>query len=341
MMYSTLDGTRAVPAGRALAAVRAVLPASAEMVVLAERDRIGEARVAGRRLRVGWAGEGWTADIRPFLDGHSGVDVVAARRLSPGARDGLDRAGIGWVDELGNAEISLGTLVISRTGRPEIAPTRPHRWTPGVVSVAEALLCGIDAKVSATVAATGLSTGTCTNALRVLTDMRLLEADAQRGRRSGRRIFDNDALLAAYAEAAAAFERPEQVAVGVTWRDPITGLQQLAPRLMSQDVRWAATGAVAAMLLAPLLTNFGTFMIYVDAQTVSALESVARSVGLKPIDGGRLILRSMPIGWTEGSRRLIENVHVAPWPRVYVDLKNLGVRGEEAAEHLVEVCRDR
>ena len=32
-----------------------------------------------------------------------------------------------------------------------------------------------------------------------------------------------------------------------------------------------------------------------------------------------------------------EGIHVAPWPRVYADLRLVGVRGEEAAEHL----RDR
>ncbi len=28
-----------------------------------------------------------------------------------------------------------------------------------------------------------------------------------------------------------------------------------------------------------------------------------------------------------------------PWPRAYADLRKVGVRGEEAAEHLKEVCR--
>jgi len=298
-------------------------------------------KVAGRRFRVGWAGEGWTADVRPFLDSDSRVDVLAARRLSPGALAALEEAQVGWVDELGNAAISIGNLVVSRTGRAEVPPVRPPRWTPGFVSVAEAILCGIDATVSATAAATGLSTGTCTNALRTLTDLGLLETDAQRGRGAGRRVVDSDALLNAYADAATALSSPDQVAVGVTWRDPITGLTDLAPRLLSRNVQWAATGAVAAAVVAPLLTNVGTAVVYVDAPTVPALERVARSLDLKPIEGGRLILRPMPIGWTAASRKLIAGLLVAPWPRVYVDLRNLGVRGEEAAEHLVEVCRDR
>ena len=34
-----------------------------------------------------------------------------------------------------------------------------------------------------------------------------------------------------------------------------------------------------------------------------------------------------------------EDMRVAPWPRVYADVKLVGVRGEEAAEHLREVVR--
>jgi len=321
--------------------LRAVLPASTQMEVVTARGAISEVKLAGRRLRVGWAGEGWTADVGLFVESGSGVDVVAARRLSPGARETLDEARVGWVDELGNAEISAGAVVISRTGRPEPTPARPPRWTPGFVSVAEAILCGIAATVAETAEATGLSTGTCTNALRMLTDLGFLETDAERGRGAGRRVVDSDALLAAYAEAATALASPAQVAVGVTWRDAINGLADLAPLLLSREIYWAATGAVAAALLAPLLTNVGTAVVYVDASTVPALESVARSVDLKPIEGGRLVLRPMPIGWTARSRRLIDGVYLAPWPRVYVDLRNLGVRGEEAAEHLVEVCRGR
>jgi hypothetical protein len=37
----------------------------------------------------------------------------------------------------------------------------------------------------------------------------------------------------------------------------------------------------------------------------------------------------------------IDGLRVAPWPRVYVDLQRTGVRGEEAAEHLIEVIRER
>jgi len=34
-------------------------------------------------------------------------------------------------------------------------------------------------------------------------------------------------------------------------------------------------------------------------------------------------------------------IRVVPWPRVYADLRLVGVRGEDAAEHLREVMRGR
>ena len=292
--------------------------------------------VAGRRLRVVWAGEGWTGDVRAVIDSRGRVDVVAARRLSPGARQVLNGVGVGWVDELGNAEISIGSLIVSRTGRADIAVVAPPRWTPAFVSVAEAILCEVEPTVVATTAATGLSTGTCTNALRTLADLGFLATGAARGRSAGRRVVDRLALLQGFAVAATALASKDEVAVGVTWRDPLRGLADLAPRLSSRGVRWAATGSAAAAVMAPLLTTIGTTVVYVDAATAPALHLVARSLDLRPIEGGRLVLRPAPIGWTDRSRRLVDGIYVAPWPRVYVDLRGLGVRGEDAAAHLAE-----
>ena len=326
---------------RAIDALRAVLPGTVELSEVAMGPGGAEVMLAGGKLCVAWAGEGWVGDVRPFARGTSTVDVVAARRMSPGARAALDEAGVGWVDELGNAEISTGSLVVSRTGRAESTPVAPARWTPAFVSVAEAILSGATPTVAATVAATGLSTGTCTNALKLLTDLELLESNAERGRTSGRCVADRDVLLHAYAEAATALASPIQVSVGVTWRDPVQGLIDLAPRLAEHGTTWAATGVAAAAVMAPLLTNVGSAVIYVDAATAPALEMVARSAGLKPIEGGRLVLRPAPIGWTPKTMSLVDGLQVAPWSRVYVDLRNLGVRGEKAADHLAEVFNER
>lgn len=103
--------------------------------------------------------------------------------------------------------------------------------------------------------ATGLSTGSCTNALRTLTDLGLLTATARRGRGSARQISDPDRLLDEYAVAAAAMLPAIALTVGVTWRNPVAGLSETGKRWEKVGVVWAATGNVAASVLAPYLTT--------------------------------------------------------------------------------------
>lgn len=297
--------------------------------------------VAGRAIEVKWVGEGNLGDVRRVLAGVRRPDVVVGRRLSPGARDALEQAGVSWVDESGAAAIVLGTILVSRTGHPVPPPSRRARWGPATLSVAESLLCGTPATVASAQKATGLSTGSCTTALRTLTELGLLEAEAARGRDAGRRVRDVHALLSAYAAAADALRPPGSLQVGVTWRDPVAGLGEIGRIWTSRGVGWCATGAVAAAILAPHLTSIGAAEAYVDADTLPGLEAAAAEARLKPIEGGRLRLRPMP---TQGVRRLASEVgglRVAPWPRVYVDLRAVGVRGEEAAEHLLEVMHGR
>ena len=82
-------------------------------------------------------------------------------------------------------------------------------------------------------------------------------------------------------------------------------------------------------------------MIYIDAATIPALHETATRIGLKPIIGGRLTLRPFPTISVARMAETVEGVRLAPWPRVYVDLRETGVNGEEAADHLREVCRAR
>lgn len=316
-----------------------VLPPAAHPLVVAESSEAFV--VAGQALRIAWVGEGRLGDVKRLLAGDARPDVVAARHLSPGARDAATRAGVSWVDETGAAEVALGTILVSREGRPVPVDAQPPRWAPSTLVVAEALLCGAEATVSAVREATGLSTGSCANTLRALTELGLLEADAPRGRAAGRRVLDAGALLGAYADAAAALRPAEQLQVGVLWRDPVAGLADLGRRWTEAGVDWCATGAVAAAVVAPLLKNVGAAEVYVGADTLAGLAAIAERSGLRPIEGGRLMLRPAP---SRGALRFATEageLRVAPWPRIYADLRTLGVRGEEAAEHLWEVIDGR
>jgi hypothetical protein len=293
-------------------------------------------------IQVKWAGDGDLRRVRALLAdlrSGSGSFVVVARRLSPGAREALSQADVGWVDETGAAEISLPSLVVSRSGRSPEVPEREPRWSPSVFAVAEALLCGTSATVSATEKTTGLSKASCATALRTLTELGLLRADARRGRASGRRIADPDRLLDAYAAVAATVVPKAAVRVGVAWRDPVAGVVEVGTRWSRSQVAWAATGMTAAAVLAPYLTSINTADVYVDADTHRELEVVAEAAGLRPIEGGRLTLRPFPTVAVRRLATVYDDLRLAPWPRVYADLRVTGVRGEEAAEHLREVIR--
>lgn len=326
---------------RVLSALRAVLPPAAVVTVVSSLKGETELALAGRTVRACWVGEGRLGVLKAVLESPRRPEVVVGRHFTPGGKDALAQAGVSWVDETGAAEIALESIIVSRTGRTLAPEPTPPRWTPAVVAVAEALLCGVGATVLATSTATGLSTGSCTAALRTLVELELLSARQARGRGSSREVVDPGRLLEAYVPAATALAPALYLTVGITWRDPVAGLRELGRRWTSANVSWAATGAVAAELLAPLLTSTGTVEAYVKARTIAELDGLARTSGLRPMEGGRLTLRPFPTAASETLATLHDGVAIAPWPRVYVDLIHRGVRGEEAAEHLREVTHVR
>lgn len=328
---------------RAIAALRAVLPSAAASTIYLTTSGQLDLRVNGIRVDIEWIGDGRLVDARRFITNsrQRSNTVAVARSLSPGARTALTDADIGWIDETGAAEIAIDSLVIVRDGKPQPRADRPLRWTPSVLAAAEALLCGVTATVAATQAATGLSTGSSFNALRTLTDLGLLVASSDRGPTSGRRIGDRYDFLSAYATAASEQSKLVELTVGVIWRDAVEGLSEIGARWSSYGLAWAATGAVASAVLAPMLTSVESALVYVDTTSIVGLEAAARYADLRSAEGGRLKLRPFPTVSTQGLRMTRHGLTVAPWPRVYADLLSTGVRGEEAAEHLREVVDGR
>ena len=321
---------------RAARAIIDALPRHSRVSVKTDGKRL-IVELGGQRLGAAWVGEGRLRDIRELLSRSPRPEIVVGRRLSPGARSGLSDAGVGWVDETGAVEIAVGPVIVSRPGRgPQ--PKRMNRWPRAASCVAEVLLCGTGATVAATHAKTGLSVGSCTRVLRFFADLGLLEADAARGRSSGRRVADRGRLLEAYAQAAQeATEREISVTVGVAWQDAVAGVVEAGRAWDEAGISWAATGTAAAAVLAPVLTHLGQAEVYVDARTVVGLEAVATAAELRPMPAGRLALRPFPTRCTDKLASIHDGMRTAPWPRVYADLRRVGVRGEDAAEHLRSV----
>jgi hypothetical protein len=328
------------PSERVARAIGAVLPAGTTVQVDrdASSDNVIRVKVASGGFTAAWIGQGWLRDARSALAAEAEqAEVLVARRMSPGARAAAAEAGVGWVDEAGAAEIALPGLLVSRSGRADSKPRRRARWTPSVIGTAEAVLTGVRATVAEVERVTGLSTGSATTALAVLTDFGLLRSDAARGPHSGRQIADAARLLDAYADAAVAASPALSLRVGISGRDLVQELVGLGRAWDDLDVTWAATGAAAASALGPYLTEVSGLDVFVDAPTPATLDALAERTGLEPLDGGRLVLRPFPTPVTRRLCARVAGLWVAPWPRVYADLRVMGVRGEEAAEHLREV----
>jgi DNA-binding transcriptional ArsR family regulator len=326
---------------RMLAAFSAVLPRSVHVELVSANDSSVNVRVGRHRLALRWVGRAGVREVRDALGLRDRPDIIVGSELSLAARATAGEAGLGWVDETGGAEIVADSIVVSRFSRRGRTDSRPKGWTPSVLGVAEAILCGTTPTVAATAQVTGHSQSSAAHALSVLTEMGLLDAEARRGQRSGRRVVDAARLLDQYAQAADRLAAGAQLQCGVAWRDPLASLERIGKRWDRAGTEWAVTGAVAAAVLAPYLTDLGGGEVYVEATGQPGLLATARLADIEPMDGGRLLLRPFP---TATSRRLAtrhDRLRVAPWPRVYADLRHVGVRGEEAAEHLREVMHGR
>lgn len=295
------------------------------------------ATIRSANAEVEWLSSGWPGQVRDLLKNPNLPNLVVASELSPGARTLLTEHGLSWADETGAARVSLPGLYIRvDMGQAPKKPRRKHGWTPATLAVCEALLTGIGGTVAEVTAATTLAPSTVAGALRHLQAAHLLQSDAARGRNSRRAVADQDQLLREYATAAGRMRSPESIRVGVLWRNPVRGVAHLGSRLSANGIAWSITGALAADTLAPYLTEVDPWEVYVDGGSPAALGQIAREVGLQEEGGGRLLLRPFPTSAKDALSTEVAGQRLAAWPRVFSDLRMIGVRGEEAAEHLRE-----
>lgn len=294
---------------------------------------------------VRWLPAGWPRQVEEALDDDPRPDILVAPSMSPGARKAAHDAGVGWVDESGAADIyyrdpKSGTVIaIDVKGTPRAPLDTRLGWRPAALAVCEALLADWCAPtVKSVVDATGVSMGSAAEALKFLEKDGHLTSAAARGPGSGREIVDKAALLEAYAAAAERLRSPISLRVGILWRHPVADAIDFGQIMARHNISWAATGALSASELAPVQTEISPMEIYVPGRTPSDLARAASAAGLRAIDGGRLLLRPFPT--PAGDKVTKANVHgfrSMLWPRVYADLRTVGVRGEDAAEHLREV----
>lgn len=293
--------------------------------------------VSEQRLRARFVKHPNLAEVKAALSVRPKPRVLLLPHVTPAIRQLLAQHSVGWVDETGSAQIASGPLLISCDKAHVQVPKRPARWTRSMLGVAEALLIGTPGTVASIVAKTGLAPSSAASALRTLSEMNLLSSDAARGRLSIRRIKNFSELLSAYSEATIARPNRFEMRVGVLWQDPLNALADVGEFWTKDGRTWAATSAIAAAAIAPFGTQISPLELYVDATSPAIMTAALRSVGLHPLEGGRLVIAPFP---SEGTRHLtthVGSIPVVPWPRAYADLQHSGVRGEDLAEHLRKV----
>lgn len=326
---------------RSVRAFEAVLPPGTQVEATPRQDRDVFVSVAGRRLRLRWLPVGWPRQLTEALEIKPRPDIVVAPQFSPGARALAGRERVGWVDESGAAEISAGTIVISRTGSPATPTGAKVGWRPTTLAVCEVLLTGCPATVSAVVAETGLSMSGVATALKFLASEGLLASGADRGPQSRRRVTDRDGLNDVYAAAAERLRSPVAIRAGVLWRNPLKGVTEVGRAWDEAGIGWAATGALSAAAWAPIMTEVTPMEVYVTGKTPGDLRRALFAAGLKEMEGGRLQLRPFPTpAGPSVSAEISPGLRSVLWPRAYADLRIAGVRGEDAAEHLREEMTD-
>ncbi|HVB51766.1 MAG TPA: hypothetical protein VND89_08545 [Acidimicrobiales bacterium] len=289
----------------------------------------------------GWAGEGWPADVERLTAAVPDVDVVFAKQFSRGAKDWLLDHQRGWVDESGDANVSLSTgLVIVREARTrQVKAEAPIKWTRTMLVAAEAILAGVTPTVEAIETSTGISRGASANALARMEKLGLLHrTQGTRGRGSARSVVDHDSFIDGYAAAAVILRLSQRVIrVHRLWKDPLEAFKsEIGPALNRTSQSWAVTGAAASILLAPYLSDVTVVELYVDDDLFANPDRLADVLGGRVVERGQLIeVRALPTPMSaKGS--VVSGIHLALAARVYADLMAVGGRLAEAAHHLRE-----
>lgn len=306
-----------------------------------------EAGGADHPLELAWAGRGWPAEVKETLakipSPWPRQVVVIAQRFSPGSLELLRERDANWVDEAGRARIeSPNGLLVIREVTPQVEESRipAFRWAPSSVDIAELLLVGPENTYNAVAVAeeTGWSHPQTTKVLRQFASRGWAKKiGPARGRGSAWRLPDPAALLDAWSVHVASADR-EGVRAHRVLRDPMAFLREELTLALTGSMPWAVTGWAGLEVAAPFVTAVPVLHIYVPAETMAAggLRKVMNATGLREVDEGARVEFWGASALALALARRTASLPVVSAPRLYADLRALGGRGEEAAEHVRE-----
>jgi hypothetical protein len=301
-------------------------------------------------LRAEWVGSGWPQDVRQTLEpieaeAHWPRDLILlAQQFSPGALELLAVREANWADESGAARIIAPGLLVFRDGSARSVPRRSLGWSRSAAEIAELLLSQAWLEGFGTTELANRSGWSAPQVSQVLQSF-----DEQgwtskygpgRGRGAKRELVDADGMLESWSATLGGESAPSREA-SRSFTDPVGFLGEELASSLDDHVRWVLGGWAAAQEVAPFLTAVPTLQIHVHEDDFRGpLEEAMRGCGLREVDeGGRVQFFAAPPAllarsWARGRFPL------ASPPRIYVDLRRLGPRGVEAAEHLKEEAID-
>ncbi len=298
-------------------------------------------------LELRWVGRGWPADLEQVLsslpDRWPRQLVLVGQRFSPGAIDQLAQRRANWLDETGAARIETATgLLVFREpdeAAVERGVPRGFRWASSSLEIAELLLTRPPRerfKARAFADRSGWSYAQTTKVLRQLSERGWVKkTGGSRGVGSGWQLGDAAGLLEAWTTYLVG-HRPETVGAHRVLRDPMQFARTELAQALSPEMQWAFSGWAGLELAAPFVTTVPVIQVAVDANALldGRLREAMRSVGLREVREGARIEFLALSGFSFSLSREFQGLPVVSPPRRYADLRALGGRGEEAADHV-------
>lgn len=298
-------------------------------------------------LELRWVGRGWPADLDQALssvpDPWPRQLVLVGQRFSPGAIEQLTQRRANWLDEAGAARIETdsGLLVVRETDETEPGPgaLRGFRWAASSLEITEWLLTEPPLETfnaQALADRSGWSYAQTTKVLRQLSARGWVKkTGGSRGVGSGWELADTAGLLETWT-AYLVGHRPETVGAHRVLRDPMQFARTELAQTLGAAMEWALSGWAGLELAAPFVTTVPVIQVAVDADALvdGRLRDAMRSLGLREVKEGARIEFFALSKFSLSLAREYHRVPVVSPPRLYADLRALGGRGEEAAEHV-------
>lgn len=289
------------------------------------------------------AGHGRPQEVRDALAriqglGEPHAEVVVGERFTPGALDLLRDENVNYLDQCRFVFRSTEPFIAIDRLRPcgQGARSTPAPSLGGRIGMAIQEMLLRDAewwRVTELAKAAQVAPGTAQTALKRLEQLDLVDVQGS-GPNKRRRLRDRGGVLDAWTRFARR-ERHRLVATYMLSQGPTALAEQVSGRLAGERIAHAVTGACAALLVAPHVTDVRTCEVWVEPATSEGL--VAGALGTAPVDkGGNVVVLRARTEAPLLAARQAGAITVANPLRLYADLLEDPRRGEEQATFLRE-----